>query len=526
MNRQRLLVGRPLHRERYTFGITDATRNRFLRSGIGHAAIFCSLSLLLPSLRGQTFKPASYQANSMTAGIQEAMDAAGKAGGGTVQIPPGTFILHAAAGHPAILLRSHVTLAGAGSANTILKLEPNAKLYPAVIANENYANPDAAEPDHDIALQGFTIDATASEQVVRETKLTRAIPVAGDQEIALESVEGVAHGSLLRIDPGPNEEFVPLLKATSGGYHALVLRPHAAGAKVVHLVDRLHGLALIGAHNVTLQNVAIRNATMDGVYLSSTADGTPHHTYCQKINIQKSNFISCHRNGISVIDADDVTIANNEFRDITGDPGSPVDIEPNHPDQHGSRIAIRDNQTWKCYRGISVVLQLAGPTSENFRGESITGNSIQGTMFGWGILVLAQQAGATISGNTIEGPAAEGILLVGSSHVQVTNNVITDPGRCHTPGNCGRPASGVGIRVVDRKDGPLVQYSNENVVAGNTIKDTQQSPSLVYGVDFASEGKGNTIEKNMVSRFEPTRGMVVHVSGMADSNKISGNSKQ
>jgi hypothetical protein len=63
-------------------------------------------------------------------------------------------------------------------------------------------------------------------------------------------------------------------------------------------------------------------------------------------------------------------------------------------------------------------------------------------------------------------------------------------------------------------------------VAGNTIRDTQESPSLVYGVDFASEGKGNTIERNVVSRFEPTRGMVVHVSGKAESNKISGNSKQ
>jgi putative cofactor-binding repeat protein len=507
-------------------GNTNAIRIRFPRSGICHVALFSALFLLQPSLRDQTFKPESYQANSKTAGIQEAIDAAGKAGGGTVQIPAGTFILHVVAGHPAILLRSRVNLVGAGPANTILKLEPNAKVSPSVMANQNYANPDAAEPDHDITLQGFTLDAAASDQVVRETQLARAIPMAGQQELLLQSMEGVAVDSLLHVEPGPNEEIVPVTRDGSGSYHALLLHPHPEGARVVQLVDRLHGLALVGAYNVTLQNVTIRNAAMDGVYLTNTADGTPHHTYCQKINIQKCNFIACHRNGISIIDADDVTIANNEFRDITGDPGSPVDIEPNNPEQHGNRIAIRDNLTWKCYRGISVVLQLAGPTSENFRGESITGNRIEGTMFGWGILVLAQQAGATISGNTIEGPAAEGVLLVGSSGVQVAKNVITDPGRCHTPGNCSRAPSGVGIRIVDRKSGPLVQYANENLVAGNTIKDTQASPSLVYGVDFGSEGKGNTIEKNVVSRFEPARGMVVHVSGKGESNKISGNSKQ
>jgi hypothetical protein len=45
-------------------------------------------------------------------------------------------------------------------------------------------------------------------------------------------------------------------------------------------------------------------------------------------------------------------------------------------------------------------------------------------------------------------------------------------------------------------------------------------------MEFASEGKGNTIERNVVSRFDPARGMVVHVSGKADSNTISENKKQ
>jgi len=502
------------------FGITNAAHARSRHRGMGLLAFFGALFLFQPGLRGQTFKPESYQANSKTAGIQEAIDAAAKAGGGTVQIASGTFTLHAAPGHPAILLRSRVTLAGAGQEKTILKLEANPKVYPSVMANENYANPDAAEADHDITLQGFTIDVAASDQVVRETKLTRAVPVAGEQEIALESGESVGLDSVLRIDPGPNEEIVPVLKASSGSYRAFLMRPHPAGAKVVHLVDRLHGLALVGAHNVTLQDVTIQNAPMDGLYLSSTVTPTQYHTYCQKISLQKSKFIACHRNGISVIDADDVTIANNEFRDITGDPGAPVDIEPDHPEQHGNRIAIRDNFAFRCYRGIMVTLQNGGPTAENFREETISGNKIVGTLYGYGVYVALQHRGATVSGNTIEGPAGEGIYLLGSSHVQVTNNIITDPGRCHTVGNCGRPASGVGIRV----EGP--SYVTGNVITGNTIKDTQQTPTLLYGIHFSSEGKGNTIRGNVASRFDPVHGEVVHVSGKADSNTISENKKQ
>jgi parallel beta-helix repeat protein len=268
---------------------------------------------------------------------------------------------------------------------------------------------------------------------------------------------------------------------------------------------------------------------MDGIYLTSTIDGPPHRTYCQNINIQKSKFIACHRNGISVIDADDVTIANNYFGDITGDPGASVDIEPNHPEQHGNRIAIRDNDVFRCYRGISLSLQFSGSTSENFRGESVTGNRIREILYGWGIYVLWQQAGATVSRNTIEGTAREGILVVGSSGVQVTNNIITDPGRCFTPGNCARSASGVGIRVIDGISGSSLLSKNKvtgNSVTGNTIKDTQEPPTLLYGVDFASEGNGNTIERNVVSRIDPVRGMVIHVSGNAESNKILANSKQ
>ena len=475
--------------------------------------------ILQGSLLGQTFKSTNYQANSQTAGIQEAIDAAAKAGGGTVQIPAGTFLLHAAPDRPAIVLRSRVNITGAGADRTILKLEANSKTSPAVMANQSFANPDAGEADHDITLQGFTIDAATSDQVRHETKLSGAIPVGGESELAFESREGVAPDSLVRVDPGPNEEIVPILSGPAGKLKLFLMHPHPAGAKVVLLRDRLHGIALVGARDVTMRNITLQNIPMDGIYLtSSVTPGVAYHSYCQRVNIENSSFIGCHRNGVSVIDAEDVLVANNNFRGITGDPGAPVDIEPNHPEQHGVRITIRDNEAFGCYRGITLALRLGAPKFENFRDEVITGNKMSGMLYGWGLYAGQQQAGARISGNTIAGPAGDGIVLIGSAGIQVTDNEIIDPGRCHTP-NCRKTAGGVGIRIAD--DTTLL--SNGNTVTNNKIVDDQSSKSMLYGIDFCSKGRGNSIQRNMVSRFEPKKGMVIHVCGKAESNTISEN---
>jgi len=507
----------------------------FARGRYG-ALVFCLLVVLVSALNSQVnpgaqvFRPSSFQSGSRTGGIQEAIDAAAKAGGGTVQIPAGTFLLHAAAGRPAVLLRSGVRVVGAGPNNTILRLEPRAKVYQAVMANQSYANPDAAEPDHDIALEGFTIDVAAADQVLGDTRLRRSIPLAGEQDVALESGSGVRVDSLLLVDPGPNEEIVPVLRVSSGTFRAFFMRPHPEGVKVVQLVDRVHGLALVGAHNVNVEGLTIQNANMDGIYLTSTVDGNPHQTYCKKINIQHCSFIACHRNGISVIDAEQLTIAGNKFQEIIGDPGAPVDVEPNNPQEHGSAILITGNNVYRCYRGISLSLQFSGPKSENFRDETVTGNNINGMLYGWGIYVLWQQAGAVISENTISGAAGDGILLVGSSGVQVKNNVVVNPGRCHTTGNCPpKPAIAAGIRILDGISGSRLYSKNVvagDIVTGNKITDNQQPPTMQYGIDFPSDGTGNTIEGNVASGFDSKRGMVVHVAGKGRSNVISRNTTQ
>ncbi|MFL6438651.1 MAG: right-handed parallel beta-helix repeat-containing protein [Terriglobales bacterium] len=481
--------------------------------------VISTIGMYIPPAKTRTFKLPN-QPGSTTGGIQEAIDAAAAAGGGTVEIPAGTFVLHTPSGHPALLLKSQVTLLGSGQEKTILKLAGQSNKSLAFLANASYANPDSAKPDHDIVLRNLSIDVNGSEQVVRETRLDRSIPAAGEQEVKLESSEGVAEDSVLVIDAGPKEEVVPVMSARSGSLRAQVMRAHAKGTRVLQILDRLHALVLIGADGVVLEDVTIRNVPKDGIYLSSTLDGVHHSNYCHRITIQRCNFTSCHRNAISVIDADDVTIASNQFNDITGDPGSPVDIEPDYPEQHGDRIVIRDNTATRCSRGVSLSLQLGGATSANFRGESVTGNKIVGTLYGPGILVLKQQAGAKIVANTIDTPATDGIVVVGSSNIEVRQNTIVSPGRCRATGNCNQGAVGVGIRLLDATDGKGTVALNRSKVTQNTIEDTQSPATLLYGVDFSSKGTANVITDNVVSGFDRQRGSAIHAQRELGSNTI------
>ncbi len=87
--------------------------------------------------------------------IQSAIDAAYKAGGGTVYIPDGTYIVsgNEKAAHGAILLKNNVTVEGDGMGQTVIKLMDgwNQKLTGIMRTQTDIVN-------HDIVLRDLTID--------------------------------------------------------------------------------------------------------------------------------------------------------------------------------------------------------------------------------------------------------------------------------------------------------------------------------------------------------------------------------
>jgi hypothetical protein len=298
-----------------------------------------------------------------------------------------------------------------------------------------------------MALEGFTLDANAERQVVGKTVLQSNISGRGLEQGLVKSPTAVKYLSVLCVDPGPNQEIVTAVQITKGGFMGYFFRPHSAGAQVLVLVYRLYAIALIGAQDVTVRGMRIRNVPLDGVYVSNTARlGTTanyywyhqYETYSQRIVVQNTEFLRCYRNGVSVVNGSDIHIVGNTFRFITGAPGAAVDVEPDRVEAHASNIEIRDNVIEDCYFGIMLALQNNGPTSENSWGQEVVGNVIRRAKVGCGILLYENRAAPTVTSNEIHEAASGGIVIVGTTGARVVQNVVYAFGSCDA-----------GIREVD-----------------------------------------------------------------------------
>jgi len=89
-----------------------------------------------------------------------------------------------------------------------------------------------------------------------------------------------------------------------------------------------HGLVFSGCRNVRVQDLAIEQTGGDGIYLGTTPKRMPN----RQVTIQRVDCNANHRQGISVISAEDLLIEDCRLRHTDGtDPKAGIDFEPNHP---------------------------------------------------------------------------------------------------------------------------------------------------------------------------------------------------
>lgn len=99
-----------------------------------------------------------------------------------------------------------------------------------------------------------------------------------------------------------------------------------------------HGVAFFGCRNVLVQDLTIEHTGGDGIYLGAG----PEHTPNRQVTIRRVDCNANHRQGISVISAEDLLIEDCRLRHTDGTaPQAGIDFEPNHPEDSLVRCVMR-----------------------------------------------------------------------------------------------------------------------------------------------------------------------------------------
>ncbi|MFO1022883.1 MAG: right-handed parallel beta-helix repeat-containing protein [Planctomycetales bacterium] len=108
------------------------------------------------------------------------------------------------------------------------------------------------------------------------------------------------------------------------------------------------GLSLNGCTDVKVEGLRIESSGGDGIYIGTTGK----QEYCKDVVIRDVICIDNHRQGISVIGAENLTIENCLFANTWGTaPSAGIDLEPDSPKQRLVNIKIR-NCTFENTKGM------------------------------------------------------------------------------------------------------------------------------------------------------------------------------
>ena len=99
------------------------------------------------------------------------------------------------------------------------------------------------------------------------------------------------------------------------------------------------GLSLRGCKNITVEGLRIESSGGDGIYI----DGGSKRRFCKDVTIRDVTCYDNHRQGISVISADNLLIENCVFANTWGTaPAAGLDLEPDGKDQSLVDIVVRN----------------------------------------------------------------------------------------------------------------------------------------------------------------------------------------
>jgi len=214
-----------------------------------------------------------------TAAIQAAIDAAAAAGGGTVEMSAGTYIVSAGEepSDGCLMLKSNVTLSGAGMGETVIKLENGSDTKVTGIVRSAYG-----EETHDFGMNNLTLDGNRDATTGKvDGWFNGYIPGSDgkDSNVTLDSVE-IVDCSGYGFDP--HEQTVNMVIKNSvshgnglDGFVADFLSDSVFENNIAYNNDR-HGFNVVtSTHDFTLtNNVAYGNGST-GIVVQRGSENIP-----------------------------------------------------------------------------------------------------------------------------------------------------------------------------------------------------------------------------------------------------------
>ena len=184
-----------------------------------------------------------------------------------------------------------------------------------------------------------------------------------------------------------------------------------------------HAVAFIGVENAAVSGCRFLNMSGDAIYLGSTIDSIPRPTPSSFVRIIGNHFNGrgSGRNGVSIIDAHDIVIAQNSFVGVASGrmPGG-IDLEPNHATESVLGITIAANSFHRCRSAINAYRAKASETGM----LSVVANSVRHTRDGGHAIGILNWNDATVCGNTIFGSAGPSIVVQRCNAATITGNSI------------------------------------------------------------------------------------------------------
>lgn len=158
-----------------------------------------------------------------------------------------------------------------------------------------------------------------------------------------------------------------------------------------------YGIELRGAKNVILSNLQISQLTGDGILISEmeaifSEENKNVKNISENIEIKNCDIFQNRRQGISIIDAQNVKIHDAEIHDINGtNPQAAIDLEPNLKSEFVDNISIYNNKIYNLGCNNAIIIN----------GGTKNVNIYDNDMFG-GIEVASTEGTVNIKKNKIK----------------------------------------------------------------------------------------------------------------------------